>query len=89
MEKDLLVILMIAFGIFAVVMFILFYVYLKKYYNDRHIEQDYENDIIKNDIEDDGISSNNDELLFSKEDNNSSYNVEDTMDDEFMPIKKK
>ena len=41
MEKDVLVILMVAFGLFAIVMFVLFFVYLKKYYNSRHINEDY------------------------------------------------
>ena len=42
MEKDILVILMIAFGLFAILMFILFYIYAKKHYNDKHINEDYE-----------------------------------------------
>ena len=82
MEKDILVILMIAFGIFAILMFILFYVYLKKYYNDKHIEQDFEQDIIKNEINDDNLFSNENEV------NNYSY-LDDEIDDEFMPRKKK
>ncbi len=45
MEKDILVILMVAFGLFAIVMFILFFVYLKKYYNNKHLEEDYKRDI--------------------------------------------
>ena len=68
MEKDVLVILMIAFGIFAIAMFILFYVYLKKYYNGKHIEQDFENDIFKDDLDDDIISTNPDDNTFSSND---------------------
>lgn len=34
---DILVILMMAFGLFAILMFILFYIYAKKYYNEKHI----------------------------------------------------
>ena len=45
MEKDILVILMVAFGIFAVVMFVLFFVYLKKYYNSKNIEEDYQKEL--------------------------------------------
>ena len=45
MEKDILVILMIAFGLFAVIMFVLFYAYLKKYHNERIIDDNYEKDI--------------------------------------------
>ncbi len=45
MGKDILVILMIAFGLFAIIMFVLFFVYLKKYYNSRHINDDYQKDL--------------------------------------------
>jgi len=41
MEKDILVILMMAFGLFAILMFILFYIYAKKYYNFKHINEEY------------------------------------------------
>ena len=41
MEKDILVILMMAFGLFAILMFILFYIYAKKYYNSKHINEEY------------------------------------------------
>lgn len=57
MEKDVLVILMIAFGIFAVVMFVLFYAYLKKYYNKRHIIDDYKEDLEKETDEDDPMDN--------------------------------
>ena len=98
MEKDVLVILMIAFGIFAIVMFILFYVYLKKYYNSKHIEDDYASDLSKNEIEEDMVSpSQEDDLSVDKseeapirEDNNvSSVEYEDEIDEGFIPIKKK
>ena len=42
MVNDILVILMMAFGIFAIVMFILFYVYLKKHNYNKHINDDYD-----------------------------------------------
>ena len=44
MEKDILVILMMAFGLFAILMFILFYIYAKKYYNEKHLTEDYQED---------------------------------------------
>ena len=45
MIEDILVILMMAFGLFAILMFILFYVYLKKRYNKKHIFDDYTKDV--------------------------------------------
>lgn len=44
MEKDILVILMMAFGLFAILMFILFYIYAKKYYNTKHLTDNYLDD---------------------------------------------
>ena len=44
MEMDILAILMVAFGLFAVLMFILFYAYIKKYYNEKHLVDDYHDD---------------------------------------------
>jgi len=44
MEKDILVILMMAFGLFAILMFILFYIYAKKYYNTKHLTENYQDD---------------------------------------------
>ena len=44
MEKDILVILMMAFGLFAILMFILFYIYAKKYYNTKHLTDNYRDD---------------------------------------------
>ena len=46
MEIDVLAILMVAFGLFAILMFILFYAYAKKYYNEKHLTEDYEDDEI-------------------------------------------
>ncbi len=54
MEKDILVILMVAFGLFAIVMFILFFVYLKKYYNNKNIDEDYKKQIDE-EVIDDGV----------------------------------
>ena len=71
MEKDILIILMFAFGIVAVIMFILFYVYLKRFYNKRRLDDSYEKDI-DND-QDDEIEpfgeevSNNPDMLNNEE----------------------
>ena len=48
MENEILVILMVAFGLFAIVMFILFFIYLKRYYNNKHLDDDYQKDIDRN-----------------------------------------
>ncbi len=45
MGKDILVILMVAFGLFAILMFILFFIYLKKYYNNKHTDEDYKKNV--------------------------------------------
>ena len=74
MEKDILVILMIAFGLFAIIMFVLFFAYLKKYYNKRHLNDDYQIDI------DEKIEQEAYEEIVQKE-------FESDM--EFVPIKKK
>lgn len=44
MIEDILVILTVAFGLFAISMFVLFYIYLKKNYNKRHLSDDYTKD---------------------------------------------
>lgn len=41
MGKDVLVILMMAFGLFAILMFILFYIYAKRYFNEKKLTDDY------------------------------------------------
>ena len=74
MEKDILVILMIAFGLFAIIMFVLFFAYLKKYYNKRHLNDDYQIDL------DEKIEQEAHEEIVQKE-------FESDM--EFVPIKKK
>ena len=56
MGKDILVILMIAFGLFAVIMFVLFFVYLKRYYNSKHVEDDYKKEIDMDDDHDDTLA---------------------------------
>ncbi len=45
MVNDILVILMMAFGLFAIAMFILFYVYLKKHHNSKYVSDDYTSDL--------------------------------------------
>lgn len=79
MEKEVLVILMVAFGLFAIIMFILFFVYLKKYYNNRHIDDDYKKDLDKKILEDDEIEPINVDVPKEEVD---SF-------EEFVPIKKK
>lgn len=93
MEKDVLIILMIAFGLFAVIMFVLFYVYLKKYYNSRRISDDFEKEIDNRVDEDDediiGNSGTFEDELNNNENYSSTmneYNVDN--DDEFVPMKK-
>ena len=63
MGKDVLVILMMAFGLFAILMFILFYIYAKKNYNDKHINEDY-TDLLGEDIELVEILINNEKQIF-------------------------
>lgn len=92
--KDILLILMVAFGLFAIVMFVLFYVYLKKYYNKKHLEDDYEK-VGEEDIESEDVNFENDSNIpfepIQEENNNytSNLNVNDNSDGEFIPIKKK
>ena len=74
MGKDVLVILMVAFGLFAIIMFVLFFVYLKKYYNNRKIDDDYKR-YVDEEIE---------EKSRDKEEN-----IEFESDMDFVPIKKK
>ncbi len=45
MKMEILAILMVAFGLFAVLMFVLFYAYAKKFYNERHYTEDYDDGI--------------------------------------------
>lgn len=75
MEKDVLVILMVAFGLFAIIMFVLFFVYLKKYYNSRHLDDDYKKESEPK-IDDDETDSKEEKVSLDE-------------DMEFVPIKKK
>ena len=79
--NDILVILMVAFGLFTIVMFILFYVYLRKHYNSKHLEDDYEKL-----GEEDDFEQYTEEVApvktFPSEDS-------DSNDGEFVPIRKK
>ena len=91
MGKDILVILMVAFGLFAIIMFVLFYAYLKKYYNNKHISEDYKKDIDDTPIEEEEIEIPKEEEIkeersFSKE-MNSMKIIEEEND--FVPVKKK
>ena len=49
MGKDILVILMMAFGLFGILMFILFYIYAKKHYNETHTSDEY-TDLLNDDV---------------------------------------
>ena len=91
MGKDILVILMVAFGLFAIIMFVLFYAYLKKYYNNKHISEDYKKDIDDTLIEEEEIEIPKEEEIkeersFSNE-MNSMKIIEEEND--FVPVKKK
>ena len=95
MEKDILVILMIAFGLFAVIMFVLFYAYLRKYYNNKHTDYDYENDIANNEEDDDGediietnYSNNQDEVDYNQSNVDEYNDVEESSFEESIPIRK-
>ncbi len=81
MEKDVLVILMVAFGLFAIIMFILFFIYLKKYYNNRHLNDDYRKEIDDEDDLVEPVVPPQVEVKEVKQDINE--------DMEFVPIKKK
>ena len=75
MEKDVLVILMVAFGLFAIIMFILFFVYLKRYYNNRKIDEDYKRDV--------------DDKIYEEMNEMQEEETEFESDMDFVPIKKK
>ena len=98
MEKDVLVLLMVAFGLFAIVMFVLFYVYLKKYYNNKHLLNDYQKDIDNNPIEED--EDRHEEVIINVSENNYSNNndeikpqnkieSDEDIEMDFVPIKRK
>ena len=91
MEKDILVILMIAFGLFAVIMFVLFYAYLRKYYNNKHIDDNYENDIEYNEDDDgeDIIEREEipEEVSYNTPKTNE-YNIDESSFEESIPIRK-
>lgn len=85
MKSDILVILMMAFGLFAILMFILFYVYAKKYYNEKKINEDYDLDDDKeNDIDEFAPKEDIEELS-----QNIKNEINDLEEMEFMPKKKK
>ena len=73
MDLNVLVILIMAFGLFSILMFILFYIYAKKYYNDKMVSNE--------NIElDDDIDDSNDSNVEKKEEAKkySSINMENT-----------
>ena len=83
MGKDVLVILMVAFGLLAIVMFVLFFVYLRRYYNSKHINDDYKKDLDNNKDFLDGNELNNNYKNKQVEENNvekNNYNKEEHND---------
>ena len=67
MVNDILVILMVAFGLFAIIMFVLLYVFLKKNYNNRHLSDDYTKDLKREKFEeDDDEEQENEEFIPKK-----------------------
>ena len=69
MKMDILAILMVAFCLFAIGMFILFYIYAKKYHNEKSINDDYkvydgDDDNSKDEIELVDITINNKDYVF-------------------------
>ena len=74
MMKDILVILMVAFGLFTILMFVLFYVYVKKHYNNKHLSDDYEKDLEDNYIKKEKLDNKKENVI---------------NDDEFVPKRKK
>ena len=69
MEMDILAMLMVAFGLFAILMFILFYAYVKKYYNEKHLTEDY-NDSLGEEIDLVNIIIDNKNYVFDANDYN-------------------
>lgn len=92
MEMNVLVILMVAFALFAILMFILFYVYAKKYYNEKHMVEDYNDDAI-DEVDVLGKNTNNvdekNELKEIKEDDSNVKSIDESVEEEFVPRKKK
>ena len=78
MEMDILAILMVAFGLFAVLMFILFYAYAKKYYNEKHLDNNFDEDEI-------AVYLDEKEQVESENEKN---NLQE-FDEEFIPRKRK
>lgn len=67
MEMDILAILMVAFCLFAIGMFILFYIYARKYHNEKNMSDDYkviDDENPKDEIELIDISINNKDYVF-------------------------
>ena len=84
MEKDVLVILMVAFGLFAIFMFIMFFIYLKKYYNSKHLEEDYKKEVdqmVQEETEVKEVVNSIPEPI--------NQEIKQESDMEFVPVKKK
>ena len=64
MLNDILAIIMVSFGLFAISMFVLLYVYLKRHYNYKHIDDNYMRDLDRQNLLEDDDSS--DDVVISK-----------------------
>ena len=77
-----------AFGLFAILMFILFYIYAKKHYNDKHMSSDLE---LIDDIDDDKDIPQEKEVVNEIDDKKNDTKEENNidLDTDFIPKKKK
>ncbi len=104
MENNVLVVLMVAFGLMAIVMFVVFYIYLKKYYNSKHLSDDYQKELDNEHLEEEYYKEEEKEepqlqkVSFEEEHSNiepipltheSSVEEQNDMEMDFVPIKKK
>ena len=95
MEMDILVILMVAFALFAILMFVLFYIYAKKYYNEKHLTEIYEDDAVddellekKEPIENNNVDIDENDLIKEKDNVTNDFSSEIAVEEDFVPIKK-
>ena len=74
MEMDVLAILMVAFGLFALLMFVLFYIYAKRIYNEKHLQDDLdEEDELDTEVELVNVLINGINYIFDANGNNLKY----------------
>lgn len=82
MLEGVVVLLVISFGVFAMAMLIVLFVYLKGSYNCSRIEEDYKKDLDQDDIEEEEIEEN----IVIETKQMPAYEVEEDM--VFVPKKK-